>query len=131
CRVEHYWPPVADRCPRTVGMEGPGNGAGRMWVRRPPIKIGGSIYYASIYDAWIALWMECGLSYVSCNRRKDTYDLFGHRADRDDDPPGRAAHPAADRPRHPRQRPDPPVLDGGGACRGCARADHRRSGRPT
>src|SRR5690606_2906249 len=95
CRVEHYWPPVADRCPRTVGMEGPGNGAGRMWVRRPPIKIGGSIYYASIYDACIALWMECGLSCVSCNRRKDTYDLFGHRADRDDDPPGRAAHPAA------------------------------------
>lgn len=31
-------------------MEGPSNGAGRMWVRRTPIKIGRSIYYASMYD---------------------------------------------------------------------------------
>src|SRR5690606_5632165 len=76
CRIEHCWPPVADRCPRTGGMVRPGNGAGRMWVRRPPIKIGGSIYYASIYDACIALWVDRSLSCFSCRRRKDTLDHF-------------------------------------------------------
>lgn len=48
-------------------MDGLGNGVGWMWVWRLFIKIGGFIYYVSIYGVCIVYWMESSLFCFLCS----------------------------------------------------------------